>query len=68
MGKLLLHRQCAAHGEDPTASERPGFAEELAEWCEKVDDLSMLLWMAITVEGEGQSQLYRLGISPTVSL
>lgn len=23
--------------------------------CENADDLSMLLWMALTVEGEGQS-------------
>lgn len=68
LGKLLMYRQSAAHGEDPAKSERPGFEEELAEWCEKVDDLSMLLWMAITVEGEGQSQLHRIGVSPTINL
>jgi hypothetical protein len=28
--------------------------EQLSEWCEKSDDFSMLLWMALTVEGEGQ--------------
>lgn len=28
--------------------------EQLAEWCEKADDFCMLLWMALTVEGEGQ--------------
>jgi hypothetical protein len=27
-------------------------AEELAEWCESVDDLSILLWMTLSVEGE----------------
>jgi hypothetical protein len=30
-------------------------ADEIAEWCEKVDDLSMLLWIAVTVEGAGQA-------------
>lgn len=33
---------------DPTSEE------QLSEWCEKSDDFSMLLWMALTVEGEGQ--------------
>ncbi|KAH7400927.1 hypothetical protein DE146DRAFT_478613 [Phaeosphaeria sp. MPI-PUGE-AT-0046c] len=28
---------------------------EIAEWCEKADDLSVLLWIAHTVEGEGQA-------------
>lgn len=34
---------------------------EVTEWCEKADDLCMLLWIALTVEGEGQLPgLYRL--------
>jgi hypothetical protein len=66
LGNLLLFRQSAARGEVIIQSERPGFAEELAERGEKVDDLSILLWMAVSVEGEGQSQLYRLGISPPI--
>ncbi|KAF2828416.1 hypothetical protein CC86DRAFT_465250 [Ophiobolus disseminans] len=28
--------------------------EELTDWCERADDLSMLLWMALSLEGEGQ--------------
>jgi hypothetical protein len=28
--------------------------EEFAEWCEKADDLSMLLWMSQMVEGDGR--------------
>lgn len=31
------------------------FSDELAGWCEHVDEFSTLLWMALTVEGEGQS-------------
>jgi hypothetical protein len=66
LGMLLLIRQSAACGEDITKSARDGLAEELAEWCERADDLSMLLWMALTVEGDGQSQLYQVGTSPTL--
>lgn len=54
---LFLVKQSSARGQDVTKPESPEFEEELAEWCEKVDDLSMLLWMALTMEGEGQSHL-----------
>ena len=67
LGNLLLTRQAAAHGVDITKAARPGFPEELAEWCERTDDLSMLLWMALTVEGEGQSQIYSPGVIPEIS-
>lgn len=66
LGMLLLIRQSAACGEDITLSAREGLAEELAEWCERADDLSMLLWMGLTVEGDGQSQLYQVGTSPAL--
>ncbi|KAJ5810647.1 uncharacterized protein N7503_002865 [Penicillium pulvis] len=66
LGMLLLIRQSAACGEDITISARKGLAEELAEWCERADDLSMLLWMGLTVEGDGQSQLYQVGTSPAL--
>lgn len=66
LGMLLLIRQSAACGEDITISAREGLAEELAEWCERADDLSMLLWMGLTVEGDGQSQLYQVGPSPAL--
>ena len=46
---LLLFRQAKAAGESV------GFADELADWCEHVDDFSVLLWLALTVEGNGQS-------------
>lgn len=67
LGNLLLTRQAAAHGVDITKAARPGFPEELNEWCERTDDLSMLLWMALTVEGEGQSQIYSAGVIPEIS-
>ena len=47
-------RRSSVCSEDTTRSGSPDYAEELAEWCERADDLSMLLWMALTVEGEGQ--------------
>lgn len=53
---LLLLRQSSLYIEDLTKPGSPDFAEELAEWCERVDDFSMLLWMALTVEGEEQGQ------------
>jgi hypothetical protein len=46
---LLLQRQANICG------ETVGFADELESWCEHVDDLSTLLWLALTVEGDGQS-------------
>lgn len=46
---LLLVRQAKITGEPVT------FTDELVDWCEHVDDLSMLLWLALTVEGDGQS-------------
>ena len=66
LGMLLLIRQSAACGEDITILAREGLAEELTEWCERADDLSMLLWMGFTVEGDGQSQLYQVGTSPAL--
>lgn len=50
---LLLLRQAKIAGE--TVS----FADELSNWCEHVDDLSTLLWLALTVEGDGQSVMLR---------
>ena len=46
---LLLLRQAKITGDSV------GFADELSDWCEHVDDLSTLLWLALTVEGDGQS-------------
>lgn len=46
---LLLFKQARATGQ-PVA-----FADELADWCENVDGFSTLLWLALTVEGDGQS-------------
>ncbi|KAJ5590494.1 hypothetical protein N7450_004466 [Penicillium hetheringtonii] len=54
---LFLLRQSSSKGQhqDFSQSNSPDFEEELSEWCEKADDLSMLLWVALTVEGKGQS-------------
>jgi len=46
---LLLFRQAKFRG------ETVDFADALADWCEHVDDLSTLLWLALTVDGDGQS-------------
>ena len=48
---LLLLRQAKIAG---TSVD---FADEVAKWCEDVDDLSTLLWLALTVEGDGQSAM-----------
>lgn len=46
---LLLFRQAKLSGDNVP------FADQLAAWCETVDDLSTLLWLALTIEGDGQS-------------
>jgi hypothetical protein len=52
---LAMLRQSPAYGEDMSRCSSSELAEELADWCERVDDLSMALWMALTVEGAGQA-------------
>jgi hypothetical protein len=52
---LSMLRQPPAYGEEMSTCSSSGLAEELADWCERVDDLSMALWMALTVEGAGQA-------------
>ena len=56
---LFLPRQSSSKSQhqDVSKPKTADFEEELAEWCEKADDLSMLLWLALTVEGEGQSHV-----------
>jgi hypothetical protein len=50
---LIMLRRASLYGEQVIDGSE--MADEIAEWCEKVDDLSMLLWIAITVEGAGQA-------------
>ncbi|KAK5996384.1 hypothetical protein PT974_01718 [Cladobotryum mycophilum] len=57
MGNLFSLRQSLVYGENLYTIGKPDFADELAEWVESVDELSMLLWMAFTLEGEGQAQI-----------
>lgn len=59
LGDILLLRQSMRLDEVIASIGRSAIAEELAEWCERADDLSMLLWIALTVEGEGQSRQSR---------
>jgi len=56
LGDLLLLRQ-TPRLDEMTKAGRPEMVVELAQWCEKADDLSMLLWMALTVHGEGQAPI-----------
>ncbi|KAL6802770.1 hypothetical protein GGI42DRAFT_32132 [Trichoderma sp. SZMC 28013] len=57
MGNLFLLRRSLSRGDDITGTGKDELAKELSEWVERVDDLSMLLWMALTLEGEGQAQM-----------
>ena len=50
---LLLRRNPRLDG--LAKLRRPTLITEIAEWCETADDLSTLLWMALSVEGEGQA-------------
>ncbi|KAK5173254.1 uncharacterized protein LTR77_001935 [Saxophila tyrrhenica] len=54
LGELLTFRR-SPPSEEPTKITAPGMEEALAEWCEHADDLSMLLWMAGAVDGDGQA-------------
>lgn len=49
---LLLQRHATITGDTVE------FADELAHWCETADDLATLLWLALTVEGDGQSVMF----------
>lgn len=40
----------------------------VTEWCEKADDLNMLLWIALTVEGEGQLPGLTRVVAPVESI
>ncbi|KAH8129215.1 hypothetical protein LI328DRAFT_128795 [Trichoderma asperelloides] len=57
MGNLFLLRQSLSRGENFLKTAKADLAKELADWVEKVDDLSMLLWMALTLEGDGQAKM-----------
>jgi hypothetical protein len=52
---LLSIRRATLHGNVSTITEATDAADEVAEWCEKADDLNMLLWVALTIEGAGQA-------------
>lgn len=52
---LLSVRRAMVHGNSATMPKDIDTADEVAEWCEKADDLSMLLWVALTIEGAGQA-------------
>ena len=47
-------KRSTAHGE--SMADFSGSTEELADWCERADDYSMLLWMALSLEDVGQLQ------------
>jgi hypothetical protein len=52
---LIKFRSSSLHGEKMDNCWSSHLADECAEWCESVDDLGMLLWIALTVEGAGQA-------------
>ena len=51
-GDLLMLKRSTTHGGSMAGFS--GSTEELADWCERADDFSMLLWMALSLEGPGQ--------------
>lgn len=51
---LLLFKCSSTNDGNMNASSEP--TEELADWCERADDFSMILWMALSLEGDGQMQ------------
>lgn len=57
MGNLLLLRQSLIQGDNSYQVENPDLSAELAEWVERVDDLSMLLWMSFTLTDQGRPQV-----------
>lgn len=57
MGNLVLLKTSLSHGDNFYMAGKDALTTELSEWVEKVDDLSMLLWMALTLEGEGQAKM-----------
>jgi hypothetical protein len=58
LGHLMSLRQYQVYAAPLMHCSRPDLAEALVEWCEHADDLSMLVWMALSVGGEGQAELY----------
>ena len=51
---LLSVRRATLHGCAATMPD-VSVADEVAEWCGQADDLNMLLWVALTIEGAGQA-------------
>lgn len=51
MGNLFLFRRLLTHGDNSYKIGKPDLPDELSEWVEKVDGLSMLLWISFTLEG-----------------
>jgi hypothetical protein len=58
LGHLMSLRQYQVYAAPMTNCSRPDLGEELVEWCEHADDLSMLVWMALSVGGAGQAEMY----------
>jgi hypothetical protein len=52
---LTMLRRSSLYGESLANHEQYDLAGELAEWVEKLDDLTTVLWIAFTVEGAGQA-------------
>lgn len=51
---LFLLRRSIIHSDSSCQAGKPNLADELSEWVEGVDGLSMLLWISCTLQDQEQ--------------
>ncbi len=56
LGDVLMLRQSNRLDQAVAKAGGSALAEELVDWCDHADDLSMALWTAFAIDGEGQSR------------
>lgn len=52
---LIKFRQSSLYGQDIAHNWTSDLVDECLEWCAELNDLAMLLWIALTIEGAGQA-------------
>lgn len=55
MGDLFMLKKSGINSDQVFQSTKDSITEEISEWVKEVDDFSMLLWLAFTLEGGGQA-------------
>lgn len=55
MGDLFRLKKSGINSDQVFQSRKGSIMEEITEWVKEVDDFSMLLWLAFTLEGGGQA-------------